>query len=208
MTAPFVPRIKSINPRGLLSFGPDTPPLELGPLNVLIGSNASGKSNLIDLLRLVGSLPTDMQTPIRGGGGSEGWSWKGPAPDTNPSTAPSLELITSPLFSSEPFHHRLVLSGSQLPFFRLWSEVITDGDGVLYQSDLLNGRIHMRSGNGELVDIPYHEQHRRDQSALAQFVSPFLQAFGKVDHSQHNQSSNNHHTINHSMVFNSHFTQN
>ena len=167
MIAPLVTGIKSIAPRGLLSFGPDTPPLELRPLNVLIGPNASGKSNLIDLLRLVGSLPSDMQAPIRGGGGSEGWSWKGPASNTNP----SLELITSPLFSSEPFHHRLVLSGPQLPFFRLWSEVITDGGGILYQSDLLNGRIHMRSGNGELVDIPYHEQHKRDQSALAQFRS-------------------------------------
>ena len=29
----------------------------------------------------------------------------------------------------------------------------------------------MRSGNGELVDTPYHEQHKRDQSALAQFRS-------------------------------------
>ena len=37
MTAPFAPFIRSITPRGFLSFGPDTPPLELRPLNVLIG---------------------------------------------------------------------------------------------------------------------------------------------------------------------------
>ena len=166
MAAPFVPPIKSITPRGLLSFGPDTPPLELGPLNVLIGPNASGKSNLIDLLRLVRSLPSDMQAPIRGGGGIEGWTWKGPAPDTEP----SLELITSPLSSSESFHHRLVWD-EDFPDNWIWSEVITDGDGVLYQSDLLNDRIHMRSDNGELVDTPFHEQHRRGQSALAQFRS-------------------------------------
>ena len=58
MTAPFAPSMQSITPRGLLSFGPDTPTLELRPLNVLIGPNASGKSNLIDLLRLVRSLPS------------------------------------------------------------------------------------------------------------------------------------------------------
>ena len=45
--------IKSITPRGLLSFRPDTPPLELGMLNVLIGPNASGKSNLFDVLGIL-----------------------------------------------------------------------------------------------------------------------------------------------------------
>ena len=171
MTAPFVPPIKSIAPRGLLSFGPDTPPLELRPLNVLIGPNASGKSNLIDVLRLVKSLPSDMQAPIRSGGGIEGWSWRGPAPYTKPSAYPSLELITSPPSPSEPFHHCLKFGMLLLPDFLLLSEVITEGDGIFYQSDLLKNRIHMRSGNGELVDTPYHRQHRQDQSALAQFRS-------------------------------------
>ena len=172
MTAPLVPHIKSITPRGLLSFGPDTPPIELRPLNVLVGPNASGKSNLIDLLRLVRSLPSDMQAPIRGGGGIEGWSWRGRAPNTDPSTDPSLELITSPLSSFEPCHHRLEFEKNVLGSdFWIWSEVITDGDDILYQSDLLNKRIHMRSGNGELVDTPYHKQHKRGQSALAQFRS-------------------------------------
>lgn len=34
--------IRRIKPEGLLSFGPDTQALELGPLNVLIGPNGSG----------------------------------------------------------------------------------------------------------------------------------------------------------------------
>ena len=168
MIAPFAPSMQSITPRGLLSFGPDTPTLELRPLNVLIGPNASGKSNLIDLLRLVRSMPSDMQAPIRGGGGVEGWIWKGSAPNTEP----SLELSTLPFASSQRHHHRLVFS--EVPYIpTLWpqSEVIMVEDNILYQSDLLNSRIHMRSGDGELVDTPYHEQHRRDQSALAQFRS-------------------------------------
>ena len=170
MFAPSVPAIQSITPKGLLSFGPDTPPLELRPLNVLIGPNASGKSNLFDLLRLVRSLPSDMQEPIRGGGGVEGWIWKGADPNTEPSL--SLELSALPLVSTDSFHHRLVFNGT---LFDLdlwpWSEVITDGDDILYQSNFLNNRIHLRSGGGELVETPFHEQHRRDQSALAQFRS-------------------------------------
>ncbi len=167
MSAPSAPSIQSITPKGLLSFGPDTPPLELRPLNVLIGPNASGKSNLIDLLRLVRSLPSDMQAPIRGGGGVEGWIWKGSAPNAKP----SLELDALP-FSYKQVHHRLVFPGtSVIPDLWLWSEVIEDGDSILYQSDSMENRIRMRSADGELINTPYHEQHRRDQSALAQFRS-------------------------------------
>ena len=168
MTTPFAPFIQSITPRGFLSFGPDTPPLELRPLNVLIGPNASGKSNLLDLLMLVRSLPSDMQAPIRGGGGVEGWFWKGSAQNTEP----SLELSTLPFNSSQYHHHRLVFLGS--PYIpTLWplSEMIAVDNDVLYQSDSVNNRLHMRSGNGELVETPFHEQHKRDQSALAQFRS-------------------------------------
>ena len=168
MSAPSAPSIQSITPKGLLSFGPDTPPLELRPLNVLIGPNASGKSNLIDLLRLVRSLPSDMQAPIRGGGGIEGWFWKG----ASPIPEPSLDLVALPPVFGQRRHHHLAFSGRTFPP-GLWlrSEVIRDGDGILYQSDHLNNRIRMRSTNGELVDTPCHEHHRQDQSALAQYRS-------------------------------------
>ena len=42
--------IRTLRLRNLLSFGPDTPPIELGSLNVLIGPNGSGKSNISDIL--------------------------------------------------------------------------------------------------------------------------------------------------------------
>lgn len=41
---------QSITPRNMLSFGPDTPPLELKDLNVFIGPNGSGKTNLLRIL--------------------------------------------------------------------------------------------------------------------------------------------------------------
>ena len=69
--------IRSISLRNILSFGPDTPELPLEPLNVLIGPNASGKSNLIEALSLLAAAPRDLQAPIREGGGVHEWLWKG-----------------------------------------------------------------------------------------------------------------------------------
>ena len=69
--------IESIHPRGLLSFGMQETPIALDALNVLIGPNASGKSNLIDLVRLVRSLPGDLQDVVGRGGGSDAWIWQG-----------------------------------------------------------------------------------------------------------------------------------
>ncbi len=70
----FMHRIKLEN---LLSFGPDAQELELEPLNVLIGPNGSGKSNLIEVIGLLRAAPTDVMGPIREGGGTENWIWRG-----------------------------------------------------------------------------------------------------------------------------------
>lgn len=60
--------IKTIRLQNLLSFGPDTPELEMRPLNVLIGPNGSGKSNLIEAIGLLQAAPRDITAPIREGG--------------------------------------------------------------------------------------------------------------------------------------------
>ena len=69
--------IQSIRLENILSFGPDMAELPLEPLNVLIGPNASGKSNLIEALSLLHATPSDLQEPIRRGGGVRDWLWKG-----------------------------------------------------------------------------------------------------------------------------------
>ena len=107
MAMPFEPFLQSITPRGLLSFGPDTPPLELRPLNVLIGPNGSGKSNLIDVVHLVRSLPTDLQEPIRSGGGVDEWIWKG----RSPTMRPAVELVVAYPYGQQPLRHLLELEG-------------------------------------------------------------------------------------------------
>lgn len=69
--------IRQIRLQNLLSFGPNTEPLELRALNVLIGPNGSGKSNLIEAIGLLQAAPKDLASPIREGGGIRDWVWKG-----------------------------------------------------------------------------------------------------------------------------------
>lgn len=69
--------IRTVRLDNILSYGPETPEFELQPLNVLIGPNASGKSNLIEALSLLAAAPRDILEPIRLGGGTREWIWKG-----------------------------------------------------------------------------------------------------------------------------------
>ncbi len=62
---------QSIELENLLSF--KHVELELKPLNVLIGANASGKSNLVRAFGLLRALPKDMAAEIAEGGGVRGW---------------------------------------------------------------------------------------------------------------------------------------
>ena len=70
-------KFRSLRLDGFLSFAPGSDPFELRALNVLIGPNASGKSNLIEALGLLAATPTDLAGAVRRGGGSHEWLWKG-----------------------------------------------------------------------------------------------------------------------------------
>jgi len=63
--------LNRIRLENLLSFSQAN--LELLPLNVLIGANASGKSNLIRSIHLLRSLPKGIGTTIAEGGGIRDW---------------------------------------------------------------------------------------------------------------------------------------
>ena len=72
--------LKSLKLNNFLSFGPTSRAVELTPLNVLIGPNASGKSNFIEAIELLHATPTDLAGPIRSGGTAGEWLWKGNSP--------------------------------------------------------------------------------------------------------------------------------
>jgi predicted ATPase len=110
--------IQSIRLKNLLSFGSEGVKIELQPLNVLIGPNASGKSNFVEVLRLMSYLPRDLGKPISDGGGIAEWLWKGGAPN------PEAEIET--LFdapNNRPLLHSLKFKGENY-FVKIVEETI------------------------------------------------------------------------------------
>lgn len=69
--------IQRLRMPGLLSFPPDMDFFDLQSLNVLIGPNASGKSNFIETFELLRALPTDFAGAVRASGGVSELLWKG-----------------------------------------------------------------------------------------------------------------------------------
>ena len=88
--------LKSLHLRDFLSFGGDCPPVELGPLNVIIGANGSGKSNFIEAIDLLRTAPSvseslNARAAVRDGGGVREWIWKGAKGDSGASIDAVLE---------------------------------------------------------------------------------------------------------------------
>lgn len=106
-----VPFLRSITLDSFLSFGPDAPEIPLTPLNVLIGPNASGKSNLLEAFEVLRATPTDLAAAVRIGGGPAAWLWKGehhaPAPGTAKVTA-----ILSAASDTPELRYRLEFTGT------------------------------------------------------------------------------------------------
>ena len=71
------PAIESLRIQNLFSFGEKEAQVELGPLNILIGPNASGKSNLIETIGLLKGLPSDFAEAVANAGGISDCLWKG-----------------------------------------------------------------------------------------------------------------------------------
>ncbi|ANE54351.1 MULTISPECIES: AAA family ATPase [Methylomonas] len=80
--------LEKIRLKNLLSFQDET--IDLKPLNILIGHNGSGKSNLIEAIGLLQSTPRGIAGSIREGGGVvDDWIWKG----ANKGEASSIEAV-------------------------------------------------------------------------------------------------------------------
>ena len=84
--------IQSLSIKNLLSYGSEGVELELQPLNVLIGPNASGKSNFLKVFRLLQALPTNVSVPIIAEGGISDWLWKGAEKSTLAELCSSLNI--------------------------------------------------------------------------------------------------------------------
>jgi predicted ATPase len=70
--------IEKIRLRNILSFGDKGEEIELQPLNILIGQNASGKSNFIETIKILkGCAEGRFADIIESGGGVDEFLWKG-----------------------------------------------------------------------------------------------------------------------------------
>ncbi len=94
--------IHNIRLKNFLSYGNEGEEIELEPLNVLIGANTSGKSNLIEAIGILRAAPGDLQAAIRYGGGIFDYLWKG---EKNTSEA-EIEVVLT-LESSQNIRYKL-----------------------------------------------------------------------------------------------------
>ncbi len=148
--------IQSIQLQNFLSFGPEAEEIELKSLNVLIGPNASGKSNLIEAIGFLRSSPTDLALPIRDGGGVMEWLWKGS------SKIPTAEVNTT-IYCPEgtmPLRHKIsfTLSGQR---FELVDEAVENEHPDTPQSREV--RFYYRYQKGDPVIRAYFERAGKDK---------------------------------------------
>jgi predicted ATPase len=98
--------IKELKVSGLLSFGPEGMTLPLGNLNVLIGANGSGKSNLLEVLALLKAAPINLPAPVKEMGGVREWLWKGGSGHQEA----TVEAIIENPKGAQPLRHGLVIT--------------------------------------------------------------------------------------------------
>ena len=186
--------IQRLRMGGLLSFPPDMDFFELQPLNVLIGPNASGKTNFIEVLELLRATPTDFAAAIRDGGGAQEWQWKGDyvdqmieevtegrdpkdVLDSYPKT-PTIEVETSPdIETDRPLKYRLSFTaiGSRVNITDEVIEKVNTRQGVkpYFYYTLQQGHpaiyIRVRRLGGRSVERKLQwDDHSQDQSVLAE----------------------------------------
>ena len=169
--------IHTIRLHNFLSYGSEGEQIELQPLNVLIGSNASGKSNLIEAIGLLKATPTDLTAPIRKGGGISDFLWKG---DQGTPTA-EIETIVDYAEAVMPLRYRLAFtsSGQRLELIDevVENELPNPGES---QPDFFyryqQGRPVLKGGVIRYIGIPsYRTEHRLRREELVPDQSIFSQ---------------------------------
>jgi predicted ATPase len=169
--------LRELTLRGLLSYGPDTLPLELRALNVLIGPNGSGKSNLLEAIGLLRASPKDISATVKDSGGVRDWLWKGP----RAGHATIEAVIDNPARPQMPIRHGLSFTEHGLRF-EITTEVIENqkaypGHQVpYYYYKMEDGHPRLKdpdSSGGEGEDRPLpRETINPEKSILSQVKDP------------------------------------
>ncbi len=166
--------IRTLEVQNFLSYGSGGEPIELQPLNVLIGPNASGKSNLLEAIAILRATATDLTAPIRQGGGIAEWLWKGAAAK-GPVTA-KIEATLSHPPKTVPLRYRLCFTevGQRI-------ELVDEGieDEIRTERGAEDVRFYYRFQNGHpVLNIAGEKRSLRredlspEQSVLSQRKDP------------------------------------
>ena len=106
--------IEKLSVSGILSFGTSGLSLPLRRLNVLIGPNRSGKSNLLEVLPLIQAASQRLAGPVNAAVGIQDWLWK---PAGSPAIGSAPAVITATVRSptghpGDTVNHRLTIEAN------------------------------------------------------------------------------------------------
>ncbi len=118
--------IKRLVLNKILSFKDCT--VELGPLNVLIGPNAVGKSNLIEVVGLLQAAPSSLSAAIQRGGGARQWIWLGANGSPFAPASIKCELTLSVGWTPEPVAYELEFNADSNGGLAIFGERVETGD--------------------------------------------------------------------------------
>jgi predicted ATPase len=164
-------QLRQIALSNLLSFGPDMEPLVLENLNILIGPNAAGKSNLIEAIALMRAAPGDMGRAMRPGVGVSEWIWKG-----GKGSPACIDLVMENPRGRQPLRHVLSFRDEAMRFLlhdeRIENEIGYENEDVPYFYYRFNrGHPMVNTIQGERRALA-HETVDDDRSILAQRRDP------------------------------------
>lgn len=129
------PFIKQLRLTDFLSFGPESEPVALGSLNLLIGPNGTGKSNLVEAFSVLQATPSDLGAPIRRGGGIADWLHRG----ERVAEATTIEVV----FGDE--HLERSVEGSPTVHYRL--TLGTEGASLLVVDERIESEEQLGDGS-------------------------------------------------------------
>ncbi len=177
----FIQKMRLTN---FLSFGNESKEFSFGPLNVLIGPNASGKSNLLEAIEILHAAPRDIIEPIREGGGIREWLWKGASPKKSPA---SIEVIVHYPEGPLPLRYKIQFTESGQKF-ELTDEILENEKPIGKQDEVfffyryyhgtpyLSVRKNIQQRAGDSSDRFERKLHREElvpnQSVLSQRKDP------------------------------------
>lgn len=136
------------------SFGPERRPLSLSPLTVLVGPNASGKSNVFDALRFLQGLALgySVDDVLRGRseGGRETWSGIRGGPQEAARSGKTFRITTE---WSEGWSHELAVDTG--PLASVAMDVFSDVNGEVFSTHAasLKGNVGRNEAGGLSVAV-------------------------------------------------------